>query len=344
MNSSKLPVMEPYRGGLRETALFAHDAKMLKDTKQVAKVEPGGYAGVPLGKSRPKTSSKKSGKLIRHRAKGKPEKSLGAYVKKGVEHGARLAWDWAWRRMFGGAAARVTALNKQLNAARRSDFISVKSDGKDVKVEKSDTTKLLEVDLSMIRTSIARSFHHEAVKITLTVPFTLTSTVTSGVVNTVVSIRPSFSGEFSSLASLFEEYRCIGGVVHFMNYLRAPYLIGTTAATLNGAMLGLCFDTSNAVLTSLSSVTEYEQHLTVLNGAQSGSPLVQMHAPHRFEFKIPGGIELGGTAYNSNTWVPTSVSAIDFGYLKSYSVGTEVAALDSVIGYTRLHCEFRMRE
>ncbi len=136
----------------------------------------------------------------------------------------------------------------------------------------------------------------------------------------------------------------MGGTVHYYNYLRSGYLIGTTAATLNGSMLALCFDTTNAVLTSVSSATEYEQHSTVLNGTQAGSPLVEVHQPHQFHFRIPGGIELGGTAYNSNTWVPTTVTAVDFGYIKSYSVGTEIVALDTVQGYIRLNCEFRMRE
>ncbi len=295
---------------------------------------------MPLGKSREKMTKSKPKKAPKHRE----EKSVGQYIKRGIEHGARWAWDWAWTRMFGNAVRKVSAITKQLTLARRQDFLSVKADGKDVKVEKSDTTRLLEADLGAIKMAIGARFKHEAVRIRLTVPFTLTSTVTTGVVNTVISIRPSFSGEFSSLAALFEEYKCVGGVVHFMNYLRAPYLIGSASATLNGAMLALCFDTTNAVLTSVSSATEYEQHTTVLNGAQAGSPLVDIKTPHQFHFRVPEGIELGGTAYNASTWVPTTVTAADFGYIKSYSVGTEVVALDSVIGYIRLDCEFRMRE
>jgi hypothetical protein len=332
----ELPVLEPFRGGLREVA--KGDPKgMLSRKVDAAKALPNLSLGKPAGK--------KGGGGKRKAPKGRKEKSLGSHVKRGLEHGARFAWDWLWRRAFGSAGLRKVAnLQKQLVLAKRSDYLSVKSDGKDVKVEKSDTTKLLENDLGAVRELLGRSFGHQSVKITLTVPFTLASTVTTGVVNTVVSIRPSFSGEFTSLAALFEEYKCMGGTVHFTNYLRSAYLIGSAAATLNSAMLAVCFDTTNAVLTSVSSATEYEQHLCVLNGAQAGSPLVDLRAPHQFHFRIPSGIELGGTAYNSSTWVPTTVTAADFGYLKSYSVGTEVVALDTVIGYTRLHCEFRMRE
>jgi hypothetical protein len=271
-------------------------------------------------------------------------KSLGAHIKHGLERGAKIAWDWAWRRMFGGAVQTVSTLQKQLTLAKRQDYLSVKDDGKDAKVVKSDSTRLLEQDIAILKTSIGRAFGNKSVRITLSCPFELASTVTSGVVNTVVTVRPSFSAEFSSLAALFEEYKALGGTVHFYNALRSAYAIGVTATSLNTAFLGICYDTTSAVLTSVSSATEYQQHGLYLNGGQSGSPLVNRPVPELFHFKIPDGIELGGSAYLSGTWVPTTVTAADWGYIKSYSVGTEVVALVTVAGVIRLDTEFRMRE
>jgi hypothetical protein len=290
-----------------------------------------------LGKKAPLKGPQKQNK------KPKKQKSLSAHVKSGIEHGAKFAWDWAWRHMFGDVTSRVRELSSNLKAAEKADWFSVK-DSKDSKSIKSDTTKLLELDLATVRQLVSRAYPGmKTARITLSIPFQLTATVTSGIVSTVVGVRPGNSGEFSSLAALFNEYKCLSGEIHFVNMIRSTYTIGSSAATLNTSMLVLAYDTSSGALASVIAGTEFSQHGLYPNSYQS--PVTATFERHKtFQFKVPDGIVLADNSYTSGNWAPTSSAAIDFGQVKAYSVGAEVVAQDVVSGVMRLNCEFRMRE
>jgi hypothetical protein len=214
------------------------------------------------------------------------------------------------------------------------------------KVDESDTTKLLKTEFSLLSQSIRTSVGMRPMRVTIRIPFTLTATVTTGVVNTAVSVVPGSSGEFASLAGIFNEYKCLSGDVEFANFIRSSYAAGTTAATLNTSMLALVYDADSTALTSVINGTEYAQHALYSLGQQAGSETAVVKSPHHFHFAVtPGvGVDTVSGSVETGAWAPTSSNTTTYGFIKSYCVATEVTAIAVVVGVVHCHCEFRIRE
>jgi hypothetical protein len=277
----------------------------------------------------------------------KAEKTWSEVIKHHVGRGASWLWDRAWRHMFGGTVKQVQALQVRLKASRSIDwqYLSKNSKEKDEPVD-SDTTKLLLQEVKLLRAAVRSAVGFRATRITLTIPFQLTATVTTGVVNTAVSAVPGTSTEFSSLAALFDEYKCVSGEVHFVNFIRSSYAIGVTGSTLNTSVLALVYDTDSTALTSVQDATVYMNHKLYRLGQQSGSVTAVKENLDHFAFHVPPGVGVSTVTpiVEEGQWVPVSNTTSSFGFVKSYCVATEVVALAVVSGYMTLHCEFRARQ
>jgi hypothetical protein len=247
--------------------------------------------------------------------------------------------------MFGATTRAMASTAARLKESEKVDWqYFTKSGAKD---EESDTTKLLKTELSLLSQSVRTSVGARPMRVTIRIPFTLTATVTTGVVNSTVSIIPGSSGEFSSLAGIFNEYKCLSGEVQFAHFIRASYAIGVTAATLNTSALALCYDADSTALTSVVNATEYAQHALFPLGQQGGS-ITTTCDRHLFTYGFrvtPGvGVDTVSGSVESGAWAPTSSTTTTFGFIKSYCVATEVVALAVAQGVVHLHCEFRIRE
>jgi hypothetical protein len=241
----------------------------------------------------------------------------------------------------------MQVLQGKLQESKKLDWQYFAKDSKDSKPCESDTTKLLTREYQLLVGSVRNIVGLKPMQITLRIPFTLTATVTTGVVNTTVSMVPGSSGEFSSLAAIFNEYKCHSGEIEFVSYLRSLYAIGAAAATLNSSALALVYDADSTALTSVIGATEYLQHKLYPVGQQAASGALPMtHETLKFPFRVTPGIgtDTVSGSVESGQWSPTSSSTATYGFIKSYFVGAEVTAIAVVQGVAHLHCEFRIRE
>jgi len=252
--------------------------------------------------------------------------------------------------MFGDATLKINALMKRMEASKKTDWQYFSKDSKDGKNEPSDSTKLLSTELKLltsgIRSMMREGMGYRPMRIVLTIPFQLTTTVTSGVLNGNVSVVPGTSTEFASLATIFDEYKCIGGDVVFANYIRASYAFGVTGSTLNTSAMVLVYDTDSTALTSVLNGTEFMNHKLYRIGQQAGGVQSFKETFENFAFKVPPGIGVDTVTpiVESGEWVPTTNTSSTFGFVKTYCVTTEVVALAVVSGYMKMECEFRCRQ
>jgi len=172
-----------------------------------------------------------------------------------------------------------------------------------------------------------------------------TVTVTTGVVAGVTTLLPSAYNEWASIAALFDEVK-VNGIDLEFTYANAG------AATANG-LLVVAYDPSDAtVLTSSLNGAILAQHRLYgqPRGANSGADVVSAATmphgdPFRFSARVPPGIfELSGTSMVvGGIWTSTGAPG-SYGFLKTYHVGRETAAVVAGSAISRLHCEFRCRE
>jgi len=239
-------------------------------------------------------------------------------------------------------------------------------DQKDLKSSVSpfdDSIALVDGQLKALKTEVGFMFGNKSMRITIPVTgsvsaFTTTSG-TTGLVNSTFGVYPPNSSEFASLAALFDEYRCLGGVYEFAMPGIAAKAISTssTNAYLSYSAIGIAYAPADNTAISGTSpsgdeiLSEYEQHRWYATTQAASNQTSTMHkaAPYVFSFKVPDGVVQAGGASSplgAGNWQSTNTATpATYGYLKSYSnSGSLVAAgYYCVVGVTYLHCEFRVR-
>jgi len=242
--------------------------------------------------------------------------------------------------------ARMIALTRSIDVMKSGYF--------DVKDQKTDPKPLLmEVDLLkkevlMAKEAILATLGEKPIRIRLSIGVVLTATVTTGVVSTVViggansSLDPSVCTEWSTMAALFDVYKCHGGEV-VLAYVN-PIPVGTAAVATADAQPVIGYDPETVTAANTLAVTQLAQHKLLEPLIQFSSLTVACPASgpvHRFRWRNSTLGTVGNIA-SSSSWnlVTAPVSA---GRLLFYHVGNTVTAINVGSGIIYFDLEFRSR-
>jgi len=260
--------------------------------------------------------------------------------------------------------ASVLIDRKKQCLAEKTEF-EKKYVGIDVKGQSStpydDKLALIESELKVARSSIRAGLGDKPFKIILPV-FKNMITGTSGGLQDVSPVDPSVATEFASLAALFDEYKCIGGEVHFNVNGLMP--VATVSATLDSPMLVMIYDPVDATgITDIADGCQLEQKTIVpitCCAAAAGTVLPtnglgpNQAKIHKFKFHVPKQETLifsaAGALVTGNGWQATITgsSLKPYGYCQSWArsflMNGAATPTYVVSAMTYLHCEFRCRQ
>jgi len=182
------------------------------------------------------------------------------------------------------------------------------------------------------------------------------SASSSGTVyNTVINVRPSATAEFTSLASLYDEFKVHSGVVHF-----GIWATGQTNAVVDvdGAVVYDPMDNTayTALITALPasqkfgpfSITGMTDSSVAGSTARTVAPLPTSRTGlYRFQFKCPNGPS--STTGNSQQvvtgqWCSTNIANTqgDYGYIKPI-ISAAGSTVTDFRYYMEMVVEFRSR-
>lgn len=262
--------------------------------------------------------------------------------------------------------ARTLCQKRSLLLMEKKDFdmkyVTVQSDGK-TSSPQDDKLALIEAEFKAMRGMAKSMFGGQAFKTDLIETFSL-DTGTGGVLAKAQAVNPQPLTEWSYLASLFDEYRVIGGKVQFV--VHGPMLWVATSAGTNQAMGAWAYDPAdNVALTLLAQAAAFQTHKyfpcnTIVTGNTAGNTLTASMGTmlrndlHTCHYKVPKGIldntqtgTSGGIVNGS--WQSTGGSVfLTYGGL--YWFGQiffqTTAATTTQVGYVThsIHTEFRIRE
>jgi hypothetical protein len=171
------------------------------------------------------------------------------------------------------------------------------------------------------------------------------STSSSGTAQAPVQrIRPSDSAEFSSLAALYDEYKCHGGEFIFR--------ISTAAGVVGATNGGAAYDpVSDGVYGALVTLLAASQKMAPVSGPSGGASFpggVTKTGFWHFKFKCPNGVQgvpQSASPVSNNVtgmWVDVNQTIADYGYIKSY-VNAAAGTTSAIEWYLRMDCTFRSR-
>jgi len=157
-------------------------------------------------------------------------------------------------------------------------------------------------------------------------------------------IRPSDSNEFSALAGLFDEYKCIRTKKYITMNVTSP---GT-----GGIHAGCAYDPQNSTAyAGLADILIGSQNIGLLNvlssGAFGSAPAsarpkgvweMDVHMPEgsQYEYGVTTTIATGN-------WTETGITAVDYGYYKFYVESAGTGGTTFVYAHDVQTCLFRCR-
>lgn len=215
--------------------------------------------------------------------------------------------------------------NKLVSFSSKKAPVKDKDSSKDVVDEKSTSVNAYSTDdeyksvilvSPTLRNNLMKSMKGNGKMSTVLVLHATLVTTGSGNLLTTQTLNPSGSSEWSTFATLFDEFRVIGGVMHF-----EPVYAGSATT----GMICASFDNDDATApSSIDDVLCYQN-----------SSLCSFHKGLRYSFKRPN---ITPSAY----WVDVASPANSVGSVK-YVLGYTTASV--TIGYysIRLSVEFRGR-
>jgi hypothetical protein len=271
------------------------------------------------------------------------------------EHTGRAPVKVKSKTMDGVVSAAGLVLSRKAELLRKANEFERKyvlvADQKDSKagVENpySDALKLCEVELTQLR-QVARSIMGpmKTYKINLVENLSFSS-AGSGASNGSATVDPSTLTEFGTLASLFDEYKVLGGEYRFSLMDWVP---NTAAAMIAYGVLA--YDPSDGTNPSTEiSLAQKQQTMQVFYGTSvAGATGLTVSHPggHVFKWKVPPGVLVpaGATASEgTSNWQPmTSSNGFQpYGWMK-YCKQNVHSNLTQLSGINVYHCEFRSRE
>lgn len=173
-------------------------------------------------------------------------------------------------------------------------------------------------------------------------------------ITTVLSVSPGNVSEWSSLQALYDECKCLGGVLHFKIMRSAA----ATPSTLP-VCAGVCYDPMNSsVLAQLEVVFTHSQHMSFgvpqsaagSAAATPGEPSLPLPTAksgfYSFRFKCPAGgaqRNVGSADVVTGQWTDTVASTADYGFLKFYVDAGPTGESYAIRYVLMLDIEFRSR-
>lgn len=308
----------------------------------------------PDKSSRRSNRSKSSGRSRKSSRGSRRSKSGPAKRRVKSENGTRVVFAHQGRiagmvkdqilKNLAPTVGALTAARKKAALGKSGYF-----DAKDVKTDLVALQKevdQLEKEFALLKNTLRAGLGDRPIRMRLTTSFVITTTVTTGVTNTVVingsanKLDPSLTSEWSTMAALFDEYKCLGGevVVVYGNTLAA---VGSAPVTSNSLpVMAYDPDSSSAAASSLV-LTQMSQHKILPNCSTTG---VGDGLNHRFRWHVPRGTTIGAGSggYPGTEWIVTGVTQ-GAGYLLFYHVGTGNTAIDNGAGVVYFDLEFRCR-
>ncbi len=254
----------------------------------------------------------------------------------------------------------AAALKLQLDSLKkqRVERLSVWT-GKDSKVDVSaldSAISTVEKAYELARTTLASAFGPRPVPFVLPMSVTMLTTGGAGILSAPLTINPSQSTEWTSLAALFDEYRCCSATLEYAIQAPAGALTTSGGTTFSpNTLFVLGWDPSdNNPLGSVRQGTELQQHTlkapSMRYAGAAGSYSGVFEGLHRFHVQIAKYAQLNVFGQSTNDspgqWKPTNNStALAEGYLKPYCA-TLLGTLNdtAVSGILYLRVEFRCRQ
>jgi hypothetical protein len=254
------------------------------------------------------------------------------------------------------ALARGFLSQRKVTLMKKAEFerkyVGVEKDGTTA-TPLDDALKLSEMQLKIVKEAAAMSFGQKTVKAVLPVIYAATSAVVTGLLQNVQGIRPETTNEFTTFASLFDEYRCVGFRFHFNNLMAAQTV--DNSGDLSRYSLGIGFDpadpTTAASLDTIIQLTKHQLYMTTQSAANA-TATAHHGQPWKFEASIPHGVlipngAVAGAGVGSDVWQATApfgpATYLAYGFLKFFSQSGPAAASKPLVGVLYLDCEFRMR-
>lgn len=197
-------------------------------------------------------------------------------------------------------------------------------------------------EFDMMRTATRSIVGDKAFNIHLSVKWSPTSSAGGAPQAPVFRIRPSDASEFTSLAALFDEYKCIAAANHCF--------IGRSTAGANDALwAGMAYDPQ--IVGAYSSVEQTiiaAQHMGPIQvNVPGASPAPFTHTGAFDHFvKMPGGnqYEYGAvTGIGTGSWTDVQTTAVDYGYEKMYVTACSGGGVTTVDLIMVMYVLFRCR-
>lgn len=234
------------------------------------------------------------------------------------------------------------------------------SGGQDVKSSSPDTKQAPTAN-SMVKkllaTKVGKGKGPAGLKpVRVTLPYSFTLSATSGVISTPLSVTPdSNATEWAAFQTLYDQYRVIGGEVHYTCGYQTPP--GSTSTDVLFSVMG--YDPSDgAALTSVRQGTELAQHKLL-----AACPVSQATNTTALSFSFPTlgstphllrwrtgpvtqiGITSGAITAATGQWknINSSGNNSPDGWLKFYGTTDLAATAVQVYGINRVFVEFRSR-
>jgi len=256
-----------------------------------------------------------------------------------------------------GSAAALVAKKRALIMQEKSDFemkyISITASGEN-KADSPFTDKLLllEQEIKMLKTMAHNTFGEHPVKVDIPEQFSI-GTSTTGVVNTVHLVQPSSLTEFTTLCTIFDEYRVTGGRFEFNLY--GVMAQTTTAVGACLPMLVIAYDPADLIaLATVSGGCELSKHklidVAVYSPTTVGFAQHTTTTLHSFAYKVPNGIlDSASSGAESGSWQACLAGSgqLPYGAVKLYGstffLVTAATATDIAFVVNYYHVEFRIR-
>ncbi len=244
---------------------------------------------------------------------------------------------------------------KKLSLAKSGYFADSKDSKTDIPAMQSLYDSIVR-ELDMARNAMRAGLKDKPIRMKISAGFVITTTVTSGVTNTVninasgnASLDPSKCTEWSALAGLFDEYKCLGGECEFLyhNPITAPTTGGAGVAVVSDNIPIMGYDVDQNTPSSSLSITQLSQHKSFSPQTLSNGNLTcpSEGTRHKFRWHVPRGTAIYGSANTlapGTEWVATA-GVVAAGYIVYYHLGSVNTATNTGAGWIYFDLEFRCR-
>lgn len=216
--------------------------------------------------------------------------------------------------------------------------------------------ELYDSELKVAQAALASVYGTKPVMFKLPVTTTLSTVITTGLCSTPLPLLITDSPEFTSLATLFDEYRYVSGEYLYTMNVPTPTIVLGTSAITGASHAAIGFDASDAVAaTNSRDILQLQYHAqqfphivpTPTAGTYVGVYGRTDNKPYvlRWSYKHTAMITGSGGVVAPGCWKSTqgNVSTFPDGYLKPFYLTGETTVKAAYEGVQFWMVEFRCR-